>query len=43
MGDGCLGDCGNVRNCSRVCPEAVPVAESIAAVGRGMLHRLQGG
>ncbi|MHC4948734.1 MAG: succinate dehydrogenase iron-sulfur subunit [Planctomycetota bacterium] len=34
MGPGGVSDCGNAQNCVKVCPKEIPLAESIAAVGR---------
>ncbi len=41
MGPGGVSDCGNAQNCVKVCPKGVPLTESIAAVGRGVvLHSI---
>ncbi len=41
MGPGGVSDCGNSQNCVKVCPKGVPLTESIAAVGRGVvLHSI---
>lgn len=34
MGDGGIADCGNVQNCVKACPKEIPLAESIAEIGR---------
>lgn len=34
MGDGGIADCGNVQNCVKACPKEIPLAESIAELGR---------
>lgn len=34
MGEGGVTDCGNTQNCAAVCPKAIPLTESIAALGR---------
>ncbi len=41
MGPGGVSDCGNAQNCVRVCPKRIPLAESIAAIGRAAtIHSL---
>lgn len=34
MGNGGIADCGNVQNCVNACPKDIPLAESIAELGR---------
>lgn len=34
MGSGGIADCGNVQNCVKACPKEIPLAESIAELGR---------
>jgi succinate dehydrogenase / fumarate reductase iron-sulfur subunit len=34
MGSGGIADCGNVQNCVKACPKDIPLAESIAELGR---------
>jgi succinate dehydrogenase / fumarate reductase iron-sulfur subunit len=34
MGGGGIADCGNVQNCVKACPKEIPLAESIAEIGR---------
>jgi len=34
MEEGGVSDCGNSQNCVQVCPKNIPLADSIAAVGR---------
>lgn len=39
---GGVSDCGNAQNCVKVCPKEIPLAESIASVGRSVtLHNLR--
>lgn len=41
-GPGGVSDCGNAQNCVRVCPKAIPLTESIAAIGRAVtIHRIR--
>jgi len=37
MDDGGVSDCGNAQNCERVCPKKLPLLESIASIGRGVV------
>lgn len=34
MGEGGVSDCGNAQNCVKACPKHIPLAESIAEIGR---------
>lgn len=34
MGEGGVSDCGNAQNCVKACPNHIPLAESIAEIGR---------
>lgn len=36
MEKGGISDCGNAQNCVRVCPQKIPLTESIAAMGRAV-------
>jgi len=36
-GPGGVSDCGNAQNCVKVCPKKIPLTESIAAMGRGVM------
>lgn len=41
-GPGGVSDCGNAQNCVKVCPKEIPLAESIAAMGRAVtVHRIK--
>ncbi|HYF13993.1 MAG TPA: succinate dehydrogenase iron-sulfur subunit [Phycisphaerales bacterium] len=39
MGPGGVDDCGRAQNCVKVCPKAIPLLESIAAVSRAVTIR----
>ena len=40
-GPGGVNDCGNAQNCVKVCPKAIPLTESIGAMGRAItLHAI---
>lgn len=34
MKEGGIAECGNAQNCVQMCPKKVPLAESIAAMGK---------
>lgn len=36
MEDGGVSSCGKARNCNQVCPQKIPLVESIAAIGRAV-------
>jgi len=36
MGDGGVSGCGNAQNCVKVCPQKIPLTDSIAAIGRAV-------
>jgi succinate dehydrogenase / fumarate reductase iron-sulfur subunit len=39
MDEGGVGGCGNAQNCVRVCPQNIPLTDSIAAIGRAVTFK----